>query len=359
MSDEKSRLLGDQEEGWWKSPRSREGPSALQAYLPRPLTVVCIVWIVGGVYLAQVFEGWDFLTSLYVITQIVTTIGYGDITVSSPQAKIFCAFYVAGTLVLIGTALTDIADSILRKNTEYLKAKIRQIEDRITTMRGLPPAEPPAADPQSSQANKALATFAVFALFVGFGTVFYAVYESCSCSFGPTKVEGCMDGSQGRGIHVNLSWEEAKALERKCYETGGHVLTWIDAFYMSVITLTTVGFGDHSPKTQLGRAIGIGWMVLGVVACGAFVSTFGALILQMKKERKLGGMSHEIFSKIDTDGDNELSRSEFRIYCLLKFDLMSQTDLEEIDRMFNSIDTDKNGMLTYEEIIAHCDHEHV
>lgn len=340
--------MGDEEKGWWNSPR--KGEDWWKQFLPRPFMVVCILWVGGGVYAAKEFEGWDFLTALYVITQIVTTIGYGDITVSSPQAKIFCAFYVAGTLVIIGTAMTDIAESMLTKNTEYLRSKIRAIEAKMHP--GVPTAEDAKA--KFGKVNQAIASGVLFALFVAFGTVFYALYEPCSCSYGHTAIAGCVDG--GTDVRVSLSWDEAKALETKCYETGGVVLTWVDAFYMSVITLTTVGFGDHSPKTQVGRAVGIGWMVLGVVTCGAFVSTFGALILERKKENKrLGRISGDLFKRIDTDGNGELSRVEFRTYALLKFGIMTADELAQIDNMFDTIDEDKSGALTYREIERHCD----
>lgn len=351
MPTEASRLLPDEEKGqvhWWLTPR--EEKSWWRLYFPGAFPIVCFCWVAAGVLIAQQYEGWDFLTSLYVITQVVTTIGYGDITVSTPAAKIFCAFYVAGTLVLIGTALTELADSFISTNTEYLKRKIRDLEKRL--------GHEPRVDGQKfSKVNQAIASFFLFAFFVGFGTIFYALYEPCSCSYGPSAVEGCIDGSHAVEM-PNLSWADAKALEKKCVETGGVVLTWVDAFYMSVITLTTIGFGDHSPKTQVGRAVGIVWMVLGVVACGTFVSTVGALLLERKKEEcRIKRMSSAIFKRVDADGNGELSMVEFRTYVLLKFGFMTAQELEHIDLMFKLIDKDGNGSLSYAEIQEHCDQQ--
>ena len=48
-------------------------------------------------------------------------------------------------------------------------------------------------------------------------------------------MEGCLDGDN-------------------CTETGGVQLSFEDAFYMGVITFSTVGFGDFSPKSELGRS---------------------------------------------------------------------------------------------------------
>ena len=38
--------------------------------------------------------------------------------------------------------------------------------------------------------------------------------------------------------------------------------------YMSVVTMTTVGFGDFSPQTQGGRIFSMFWIFVGVLAVG-------------------------------------------------------------------------------------------
>jgi voltage-gated potassium channel Kch len=40
--------------------------------------------------------------------------------------------------------------------------------------------------------------------------------------------------------------------------------TWLDAFYFSVIALTTVGFGDVTPETRLGKLFTVAYVVIGI-----------------------------------------------------------------------------------------------
>ena len=50
-------------------------------------------------------------------------------------------------------------------------------------------------------------------------------------------------------------------------EKGGG-LSFGHALYMSVVTMTTVGFGDFSPQTQGGRIFSMFWIFVGVLAVG-------------------------------------------------------------------------------------------
>lgn len=48
---------------------------------------------------------------------------------------------------------------------------------------------------------------------------------------------------------------------------------WIDAVYFSVITLTTIGFGDFAPVTQEGKLFTIFYIVIGIGIILSFINT--------------------------------------------------------------------------------------
>jgi predicted membrane channel-forming protein YqfA (hemolysin III family) len=39
---------------------------------------------------------------------------------------------------------------------------------------------------------------------------------------------------------------------------------WLDAFYFSVVSLTTVGYGDFTPKTDAGKLITVLFLIIGI-----------------------------------------------------------------------------------------------
>jgi voltage-gated potassium channel Kch len=48
----------------------------------------------------------------------------------------------------------------------------------------------------------------------------------------------------------------------------------VDAFYFAVVSMATVGYGDLSPETALGKLITIGFLLVGI---GIFVLTVSAI----------------------------------------------------------------------------------
>jgi polar amino acid transport system substrate-binding protein len=60
-----------------------------------------------------------------------------------------------------------------------------------------------------------------------------------------------------------------------------------DGIYWAVVTMTTVGYGDKTPKTTAGRVIAVVWM-LASVALVSILST--SIVSRMTAERVVGGL---------------------------------------------------------------------
>jgi voltage-gated potassium channel len=66
--------------------------------------------------------------------------------------------------------------------------------------------------------------------------------------------------------------------------------SWIDALYFSVTTISTVGFGDLAPRTDIGKLFTVVYIFVGV---GVFVALFAqfarALVKQEEEEAPPSG----------------------------------------------------------------------
>lgn len=58
---------------------------------------------------------------------------------------------------------------------------------------------------------------------------------------------------------------------------------WIDAFYFSAITLTTVGYGDLAPETTIGKIFTIFYIIIGIGIIFGFINTLNERRIEMQQ----------------------------------------------------------------------------
>lgn len=61
---------------------------------------------------------------------------------------------------------------------------------------------------------------------------------------------------------------------------------YVDSLYFSIITLTTIGYGDFSPQTMEGKLFTIFYIILGVGMILAFINTVYHHFEKEKEKRK-------------------------------------------------------------------------
>ncbi len=57
---------------------------------------------------------------------------------------------------------------------------------------------------------------------------------------------------------------------------------WVDSFYFTVMTLTTVGYGDFSPTTPVSKLFTVVYVIGGISLIGAFLNE-----VMKRRERKI------------------------------------------------------------------------
>jgi voltage-gated potassium channel len=73
-------------------------------------------------------------------------------------------------------------------------------------------------------------------------------------------------------------------LDVERYEPDSKITTFGDALWWSVTTITTVGYGDLSPVTGIGRVIAVTLMIGGISLVGVVTATLASWIVQRVAE---------------------------------------------------------------------------
>lgn len=308
------------------------------------ISIVALVWQAFGVIYLMIFEKFTFVQAAYVTIQIMTTVGYGDFTssISRSSTQIFLCFFIIGSLVVIAYVINALMGLIVGGPTDYLRAKLRSIEgieppeqSRSISQRTLSALSVPQSVIDYYMTLNELVVATLFCcLFLALGVVFFVTFERCSCQQFGQPIEGC-----------KMS---------ECATTGGHTMSVGSALYMGIVTLSTCGFGDVTPSTNGGMWFAIFWLLLGVAVFANFLGALIHFFVERDRDQTYhlkSKITRQIFDKMDKNGDGTISKSEFRRFVLLKFSLIEESILDEIDEQYKYLEQ-KCKSVTYEEIIA-------
>ncbi|CAE8730576.1 unnamed protein product [Polarella glacialis] len=282
------------------------------------LVLVCFAMVGIGVTVGMVIEKWEFLTSLYVLVQITTTIGYGDVLVSSEWMRMFMALYVLLSLVIVANCLNIIMKSIIEQHIINFSARITRMKVESGKLNRTRRKEQQLSRLGCGCGHEVLASSVLLIGSILAGTLFYRFAEECTCSYGVTRTSygkmGCND-------------ETAST----CKASGGFQHTWVSAFYMSVITV---------------------WMATGVTATAFFISAVSKQIARRPQKQVEGAeaINAEIFKEIDKNGDGHLTKAEYTRYILLRHGFLPRKVLRDIDDKYDSMDIFGSGKVTLEMI---------
>jgi len=258
---------------------------------------------------------------VYLFSQILTTVGYGDIVPARPRAQVFVAVYVVFTLMIIANIFSSVV-AILRRHVEEYAAHLREAVSALQTE--VETAQPAERLSARSQVSKEIVQERMPAL--------------------PWK-------SLGQSFLFFLSWCVLGVVFFMNYPGEGRSMT--DAIYMSVITLSTVGFGAYTPLTEAGKVFGAFWMLFGSSSLVALVGSFTELVAAMRtREHYL-----KVYSELDKSEryrglPERIDLHDFMRFAMVYQNLAEEDTLELIDKTFNELGPSSDGQLGREDVAS-------
>jgi potassium channel subfamily K len=242
------------------------------------------------------YEDMSFVDGWYFTTVTVTTVGYGVIVPSNETSRMVCALYTLCSCVLIAFGLAMAITSMLKAfDTAVAEQGIAKVS--IVRVIGF----------------RAIMTGFMLTLTITIGTVIGVV-----------------------------------AME----------LSFWNGFYWSVISLTTVGYGDFAPKTSSERIWGGLFVLFGTTTFAIGISQIMAIFMINAKKKDIGEfmtppITKEKIAIMDFDGNGEVTKDGYLKFMLVKGGFVDRHVIEDLCASFHVLDVDGSGVLNEDDCNMH------
>ncbi|CAM0876289.1 unnamed protein product [Alopecurus aequalis] len=218
----------------------------------------------------------------------------------------------------------------------------------------------------NSDTTKLLASFFVF-----IGMAIIALFVSKAADYLVEKQEVLFF----KALHMNMKCGEAKILRAieankakyKLYTAGlllvtsivvGTVFLWkieklslVDSFYCVCATITTLGYGDKSFSSKLGRIFAVFWIITSTIV----LALFFMYLAEFYTERRQKMLANWVLTRrmtimdleaADMDNDRQVGAAEFVVYKLKELGKINQEDISSFLEEFDKLDVDQSGTLS-------------
>ena len=179
--------------------------------------ILTTYYAVGGLAYDEL-EGWPFLDTTYFLTVTITTVGYGDLTPATTEGKLFTVVYALVGIIFVFAALSPLVDLLMTVKDFILK-----------------PFTPPEPDETDED--------------------------------GQVDIDDLRKrGNWGFKFTAALAGPFIIFLLGLCigFTVMGYDL--VDGVYWSMITMTTIGYGDLSASTAIQQAVLCIYLLMAVAA---------------------------------------------------------------------------------------------
>lgn len=280
------------------------------------------VFISFGVVFYSLTEDWSFVDSLYFVVVTMTTVGYGDLNPTKTGTKVFTLFYILGSVIMIGIAISLVGNFALNAQEDTVKEGYRRFKKSYRQKR--------AAERQGEIAN-----------------------STERDTPNRLQTEAQPDGD----IFPWTAFVIPTVLYCVGSITFGFILDLdpLNSLYFTMTTVSTVGYGDITPNTNKAKIFTVLYMFLSTIAVAKLANDLAAYFQKKKRIVFLEFLmnSHkgeDELQAMDLDGDGRIDRIEWLTHALVVSESIDRRTIDKIMARFDSLDIDGDGYVLAKDV---------
>lgn len=247
-------------------------------------------------------ETHPIVDALYFIVVTLCSIGYGDIAPLTPATKVFAIVFVLVGFLLVDILLSRVANYVLDMQEEMILTSVHSGRNFIVD------------DEKGRMRIRLKVSFAlgVVVFCIGMGAI----------------VLYCVEG-----------------------------LELIDSFYLSVMSVTTVGYGDRAFQTMPGRLFAAVWLLFSTLAVARAFLYLAESRIEKRNSNIAKWVLHRDITVKDLlaagiNNNGFISKSEFVLYKLKEMGKVEEQDILQICNQFNKMDATNSGKITLPHLMV-------
>jgi len=290
-------------------------PALLMLYL-------CLMMAFG-----LVEEDWSLGDCLYIAIVVMTTVGYGDMVPKTRNGKLYmCGLAILALVTLVATVNVAVGH-LVRKSIEKMEKKLEE-QSKVHFF------------DREKGVNRSLFRLRNASI----GMVFFLI---CSVL-----------------VYSNSHWEEG----------SDRVDMYIDGLYFSLVTLTTIGFGDYTGTLPIDTSVSrVHCCVLMLVGIPFFAAWLGMVIdvmfgsssdhavlkhmsdLNTRKFDELKKFQRDLvewgfFGIEENMKEDKVSQITWILFILVCNGVVSEASLRDLKSNFDELDVDHNGTIDHDDV---------
>ena len=198
-------------------------------------------------------------------------------------------------------------------------------------------------------------------LWLGTAVFLYTEREECFLSDKPAADadEGCLVGQTDPQTRLPNDGKAGRPMVGDLIspEKTQQGLRVIDALYFTTVTASTVGYGDVTPQSWMGKLFAIVYIPIAVALMSKTIMTI-AIIPMEYRHLKLEAYVLDQFgdsltasdvvdlkSSVNIQSEEPIRRNDFTLAMLLRLGRVGKYDITRIEQVFSRLDKDKTGIL--------------